>query len=478
MSGPKDKLLAEVGAVVDRCTSMVDAPALVVAVSGGLDSMVLLHLLCRLVRKRHWKLEVAHFNHQLRGKESDADEVLVGERARALGLRFHSDRGDVQDWAARKKVSIEMAARELRHQFLATIARKTGARTIALAHHQDDQLELFFLRLFRGSSSQALSGMELVSPSPKDPEVRLIRPLLSIPKAELFAYAKRHKIVWREDASNSSLDYQRNRVRQELLPLLEKEYQPALREKIIQTMGMLAEESKVIAELAEQWCRDFESQKPGIRGFEQLPIAIQRQIIHRRLGDKQIAASFQLIEHLRTRPGVYACCETVIPAQKRDKSGKSCRVKREGNGRVTCELAESESPLWNCEEKRVRVLNGNWVFGGVRFCLRVSSESDMACPKGFENARREIFDATAIGRSIQLRFWQPGDRYRPIGMQADKKLQDCFTDLKVPLQRRHERLIACAASGEIFWVEGLRISEKFKVTPETRVRLFWWWKRA
>ncbi len=478
MSGPGDKLLAEVGAVLERCPALGEMPTLVVAVSGGLDSMVLLDLLCRLRRSRHWKLEVAHFNHCLRGKESDADEQLVAERARALGLGFHRGAEDVRAWAARKKVSIEMAARELRHQFLATITRKVGAKTIALAHHQDDQLELFFLRLFRGSSMQSLSGMEVVSPSPKDSGLRLIRPLLSIPKAELHAYARERKIVWREDASNSSLDHQRNRVRQELLPLLLERYQPALREKLIQTMEILGAESRVIVQATSEWCLNAESQKPGTPRFEQLPVAIQRQVLYQQLGKERVVANFQLVERLRTNPGELICCEQVLAAQNKDNPGKSCRVNREPSGRLVCERDKGGDASWNDEVKKIQITSKPFRFGDLTFCARVTSKQDIAPPKGFEEATREVFDASAMGTAIELRYWHPGDRYRPIGMQADKKLQDCFTDLKVPPHQRHKLVFGCASSGEIFWIEGLRISEAFKVTSRTRTRLFWWWKRA
>jgi tRNA(Ile)-lysidine synthase len=191
--------------------------AVLVAVSGGLDSMVLLHLLAGLAPDHGWRLAVAHFNHRLRGRSSDADERLVRKAADTLGLPFISDAADVRKYASAHKLSIEMAARQLRHGFLARVARKRGIRTIALAHHADDQVELFFLRLLRGAGGEGLAGMKWKNPSPRHPGIQLVRPLLDCTKSELAAWARRERIPFREDASNASLKFQRNRIRHELL---------------------------------------------------------------------------------------------------------------------------------------------------------------------------------------------------------------------------------------------------------------------
>ena len=135
-----------------------DAQTVMVAVSGGVDSMVLLHILHELAPKHDWRLVVAHFNHQLRGEASDADERLVQETARALGIPSVEERGDVRAEATLGKISIEMAARQLRHDFLARSARDRKIGTVALAHHAGDQVELFFLRLFRGAGGTGLGG--------------------------------------------------------------------------------------------------------------------------------------------------------------------------------------------------------------------------------------------------------------------------------------------------------------------------------
>src|SRR5258706_520992 len=167
---------------------------MLVAVSGGLDSVVLLHLLHTLAAKHEWKLTVAHFNHQLRGRDSNADERFASATAARLKLPCVAGRADVRAHAKERGLSIEMAARELRHDFLARTAKQLRLSTIALAHHADDQVELFFLRLLRGTGNEGLAGMKWRAPSPADSTLELIRPLLDVSHAELEQYADVNRI--------------------------------------------------------------------------------------------------------------------------------------------------------------------------------------------------------------------------------------------------------------------------------------------
>src|SRR5207247_1622394 len=155
---------------------------------------------------------------------SDADERLVERTARRLGVPFATGRGDVKAYAKAHGLSIEMAARTLRHEFLARTALEKNIRTVALAHHADDQVELFFVRLLRGSGVEGLAGMKWTAPSPSQPKVKLVRPLLGCSRAQIESFARQAKIDFREDQTNRSLDFFRNRVRRELLPMLREKY--------------------------------------------------------------------------------------------------------------------------------------------------------------------------------------------------------------------------------------------------------------
>ena len=221
-----------------------------VAVSGGPDSVALLHLLVRLAPELGLDLGLAHFDHGLRGEDSRADADFVADLARRLGLPCHQGRGQVRDAARRDKVSLQMAARKLRLQFLQDTRRGHGYAKLALGHTADDQVELFWLRLLRGAGLEGLKGMW-----PATPE-GLVRPLLAVGKAVLLAWLEQEALPYRLDASNLSRAYLRNRVRLDLLPHLTRSYNPRLAQTIWRTQSLLQEDERFLArDTAAAWDR-------------------------------------------------------------------------------------------------------------------------------------------------------------------------------------------------------------------------------
>ncbi len=432
------------------------------AVSGGVDSIVLLHLLKKLSATNRWDLTVAHFNHQLRGKASDADETFVHQTAAAMKLPFVARRADVKKFARGSKLSIEMAARKLRHGFLAHEAEERGIKTIALAHHADDQVELFFLRLLRGAGGSGLAGMKWRSPSPANNKISLVRPLLNFSKAELEQLAKENKIQYHEDATNFSTDFQRNRIRYELLPLLRRRYQPALNKTILRLMEIIGAEADFASDTASQWLQGNKF-SPGGRDFEKLPVAVRRQILKSQLIGLGITADFDLVESLRTSADQPV---TVVA---------NVSVSRDEKGRVN--VQEHPASKFDENQLTVKLNKSGWAIldgAKLRWQFAVPEKRKFAPPT--KKARTEFFDAEKMDKEIILRHWQPGDRFQPIGIKALAKLQDIFTNQKIPRAQRH-RLIVAESDGEIFWVEGLRISENFKLTPQTKRQLIWQWRR-
>lgn len=457
-----------------------------VAVSGGLDSMVLLHLLKTLSRRHRWRLVVAHLNHLLRGRSSAADERLVRRIAARLGLRVVVERAPVRRFAEHHGLSIEMAARRLRHGFLARTAARLGIRTVALAHHADDQVELFFLRLLRGAGSDGLAGMKWHSPSPARRGIQLVRPLLDLPKRALEAYATVNRIPYRQDASNASLDIQRNRLRQQLLPLLRKKYQPALDRIVPRVMEILEAEASVITEFARVWLARNASRAPRPKGpetspamclppsgshtrptrFEALPVGIQRRCVQLQLLECGVSPEFELVEQLRLNVGR----PVNLPGPGR------WRVIRSESGSVSLQQPDKASmPANTSRLVELGAHRGRTTLEGVRFRWRIDSKKGTQRPKTASGC--EFFDADRVGSPIFLRHWLPGDRFQPIGMPRAIKLQDFFTNQKVPRRRRHELLVATTALGEVFWVETMRISERFKLAKSTIRRLQWEWLR-
>jgi len=462
--------------------------AILAAVSGGLDSMVLLHALHQLSSRHRWHLTVAHFNHQLRGRSSDADEKLVRQTAAAMRVPFVAGRANVKEFAQKSKWSVEMAARKLRHDFFARTAKERKIRVIALAHHADDQVELFFLRVLRGAGGEGLAGMRWRAPSPADSKIMLVRPLLDATKAELRGFARENKIRFREDATNASLDLPRNRVRHELLPLLRRHYQPALAKTVLRLMEIVGAEADLVGETARQWLvskqkvgrtpRPVLARKPGRADllvgldarqrvptrlvFNDLPVAVQRRALQLQLSEAGVPADFDLIESLHESADVPVSLSPELS------------VLRDATGAVSLRLAQRYD--FNAREMVVRLAGraGDVEFDGVHFGWRLEAGPNFARPH--DRKACESFDADKVGGRITLRHWRPGDRFQPIGLKSPVKLQDLFTNRKIPRARRRDLVVAATENGGIFWVEGLRISENFKLTPQTRRRLVWRWR--
>jgi tRNA(Ile)-lysidine synthase len=433
------------------------AQSVLVGVSGGVDSLVLLHVLARLAHIHRWSLTVAHFNHQLRGRSSRADEALVRRTAAKLGLACVVEQGDVRTCAQQSKLSLEMAGRELRHDFLARVARQRRIRTIALAHHADDQVELFFLRLLRGAGTEGLAGMRWRSPSMSDARITLVRPLLDQPKEALLSFAREEGIAFREDRSNALPDFLRNRLRHQLLPLLRKHYQPALNKVVLRQMEILGAEADFLDHTARQWLRGKLK-----TAFTKLPLAVQRRCLRWQLLEFGVAPAFELIERLREDAG------------RPVTVGPNAEVYRDIHGRIHWRRATRFG--FDSREQRLELKgqSGSIHFGSLVIQWRIVRAKSVRPPKRAE--AREYFDADKVGSPVTLRHWRAGDRFQPSGMKAAVKLQDLFTNWKIPRARRHALVVATTACGEIWWVEGCRISELFKLSATTKRRLEWRWR--
>ena len=444
---------------------------ILVGVSGGLDSMTLLHALHELSSHHRWRLTVAHFNHQLRGRSSDADEKLVRQTAAAMKLPFAAGRANVKEFAKKTKLSIEMAARKLRHDFFARAAMERKIRVVALAHHADDQVELFFLRVLRGAGGEGLAGMKWRSPSPVDSKIMLVRPLLDTTKEYLRGFACENKILFREDATNTSLDLPRNRVRNELLPLLLRRYQPALTKTVLRLMEIVGAESNLAGEAARQWLKETGRDGPpgrlrtprrGVPSFEKLPVAVQRRALQLQLAELGVSVDFDLVEQLRASANRFVSVNSTLSVLRNAAGGVKLRTRLPAEFNASKLAVDLAGRAGEAAFDGVRV---RWRFDAVKKIKRPAARP--AC---------ESFDADKVGGKITLRHWRPGDRFQPIGLKSSVKLQDLFTNRKIPRARRCELMVAAAGNDEIFWVECLRISENFKLTTQTKHRLVWRWQ--
>ena len=245
------------------------------AVSGGADSVVLLHL---LVKTGYRNLVVAHFNHQLRGKASDGDALFVKRLAKKFGLPFEIGEADVRKLAASQKWSLETAARDARYAFFAKVAKKHKTRFVTLAHHADDQVETCLFNFLRGSGIAGLAGMKPKSKRSVDGvQLELLRPLLSITKEELLSYLKERKIRFREDATNAVADASRNKLRLKVIPLIEELLGASFKGSIARNARLLADEEELLSSLASPIALQ---DKLSAKILRELHPALRRRVLH------------------------------------------------------------------------------------------------------------------------------------------------------------------------------------------------------
>jgi len=451
-------LVEHVRGSFDRHRLWPESGPLVVAVSGGLDSVVLLALLRHLSPGAGVALVVAHAHHGLRAEAEDDCQFVAG-LAHEAELPFVSERLPVRDNLAVSRDSLEMTARRLRHAFLARAALAHGARRVALAHHAGDQAELFLLRLLRGSGGAGLGGMRPLSPSPADARISLARPLLDIPATQLREFAAAEGLEHREDASNSDRNIPRNRVRHELLPLLRREYSPAIGDLLLRTGELVGAEADFVQAEARRW-RLAQRRKR----FELLHVALQRAILREQLWELGGDADFELVERLRLN-------STRVSARR------TTTLRRTPEGKVLRDEAEALEFSPHETSASLRGRTGSVTFDGVEIAWAKADDSGLV-PRKVKVLGRELFDAARVGSRIRLRHWRPGDRFQPLGLEKPAKVQDLLVNRKVPAAGRRELVLATTAAHEIFWVEGLPPGERFKITPVTRRRLVWTWRRA
>ena len=425
---------------------------LIIACSGGVDSMVLLNLTSRLT-KEYPDLSpiVAHFNHSLRGEESDSDESLVKEAAAELGLPFKGTRIDIHKAAKERKESIELTARVLRHDFLADIAKEHKAFAVALAHHQDDQVETLLMRLVRGTGGNGLEGIKPASPSPSSAEITLIRPLLSFSKAEIESHARSNTIRFNTDSSNNDTEIDRNWVRKKIIPTLDKLGNGRFPNTFLRSMQISSDENNFVKGEATHWlAKGFNS------GFQKLPIALRRQIVFLQLQDLNVSPRAQLIDALLEETE----STVVFPENKvisLDDYGE-CRLIEQNQSSLPTPIdfdpftsSTGVSP-WGQSQLRWRMIEPAEAQQSVR------EKKQGAHPSS------EWLSIDNASPPFQIRTWKDGDRYSPLGLKGTTKLKDAFISRKIPNDAKRHAAILIDAKNTILWVQHLLPSQEAAVT--------------
>jgi tRNA(Ile)-lysidine synthase len=429
-------------------------------VSGGPDSLALLHYLHSL----HYPLLVASFNHRLRpGAETDIN--FVRAFAASLGLPFVTDSADVAAHAAAQGLSIEEAARELRYQFLFREARKAGAQVVAVGHTADDQAETVLMHFLRGSGLSGLKGMPARIILPVfDAEIPLVRPLLNWTRSDTEAYCRQHALEPRIDPTNTDTHYFRNRLRHELLPILEQ-YNPQIRQSLARSAQTLQRDYTLLNSLIETaWQKTVRSSGPEFVEFERAGLEKLDPGLTRNLFRK---AAFEL------RPGLrdidFEALERAATLKPVDLAG-GLKTYLEGDSLyLTSDTASLPSTVWPQISAPFSLLAGRTALGNGWFltCQEMNADNLQAVARSNPDKLTAWLAAELNTGGLQARAYRSGDRFEPLGMPHQTiKLAELFINQKIPQRLRRAWPVICV-SDEIAWVPGLRQAEPFKITEKT-----------
>lgn len=445
-----------------------DGSHILVAVSGGADSIALLHVLKAQASQRRWRLTVGHLHHGIRGKMADRDAAFVKTVARALKIPCVVGRADVPVLAARDGVSIEMAARRARYAFLAKTADKVRADVVVTAHTADDQVETFFLKLCRGAGRGALGGVRAVVPlaelAPEGLALRqkVVRPLLGATRIEVLEYLRRHNMEWREDSSNTDPAFLRNRVRHELLPLLERDYNPRVRDVVCKTMEVLGAEDEWLDAMARDILARCMSGTKGVMDgllLSSYPVAARRRVIRLWLVGQGVPE--EVVDF-----GVVGCVDGMLSRKSGSQSldiGMGYRVVRNYE---RLSVKRGGKPGAFCVRLAVP---GETLIPEIGVRVEASIGEGVARARGGKPgdlpAEATVDVAVWRKRAMVVRSRKAGDRMRPFGMKGTKKVQDIMVDEGVPCGER-DRVAVFECGGEIVWIPGYRIADGWAVARE------------
>ena len=449
--------------------------SVLVGVSGGPDSVALLYGLFELKHELSLDLAIAHLNHSARGKESDRDAEFVRGLGKTLQLKTLIEKLDVAAYQAKTKSSFQEAARNLRLEFFQTEMVQVGANKIALGHTSDDQAETVLINLLRGSGLKGVGGMSPV-------RYPYIRPLFHCSRPEVVGFLKNKGISYCHDSSNEKNDYLRNRIRLELIPFLQKEYNPQIIENLFEASQIFRADDDYLRTLEDieferiaSISGDSEVLSMNIEAFGELPLALKRRVarkgIHRMKGDLRKISFFHIQEILHLFEKAENGKRIDLPGQLQvlclGDRVEFKRIQRAGLGVLINEIQEAAND-W------VRPLNipGETSIEKAGLTLKAEIIDPVATGFSADQTNQAFLDFEKTGKNIMIRFFEAGDRLKPLGMKGTKKLKSLFIDEKVPQETRSTVPILTTGDNDIIWVYGTRIAHAYRVTPETSKVLF------
>ncbi len=448
---PSDTCIEKAREAIHRYAMFPQDARVLAAVSGGPDSMSLIHVL----RTLGYQVEAGHFDHQTRSGESARDAAFVQEWTSHEGISCHMGTAPVSSQAITEGRSFEEAARRARYAFLFDVASRIGAQAVATGHHADDQAETVLMRLLRGSSPQGLAG---IPPIRLDGPAPVARPLFTCTREEILAYAQAHGLPFREDASNQDFRHSRNRIRHELLPLLEAGYNPRVRSALVRLGELERAECELITEWAFKLLEHCLSDADTLirQYFIEAPLALRRRVLIEWGYRHGAALPFAIVD------AADAFIREGLPGHSFDLGGgwllHNARAVTEMSG-----MPGRESSVKN--EVRLDVPGQTTAFGQF-FTARILLEPPGGDLRAYCSPQRQVFNADEVGTHFILRRRRPGDRFMPFGLGGTKKLKDYFSGLGLPHGKRDAAVIL-DIGGRIAWVAGMAVDARFAVTRHT-----------
>jgi tRNA(Ile)-lysidine synthase len=433
--------------------------------------MVLLHVMAKL----ELSPVAVHFNHKLR-EEADQEAVFAQEFAQSLGIPFYLGSEGVSDYADNYKLSIEEAARDLRYQFLFQTAAELGAGAVVVAHHADDQVETILMNLLRGAGMTGLLGMQVMSlPTPWSESIPLVRPLLNVWKDQILYYLKDQQLHPIQDPSNLDLGYQRNKIRHQLIPLLE-ELTPGFRYRLLQTAEILSgDEEALNVQTRRIWKECLEEEYPdriqlNAGCFSEQPLGIQRRLIrkalrqlrpdYRELSFQQVTRALALIQN--QAPGLVNWVAKVNLAYSQERILFSTWESEQESDRFP-QLVEEE--VIHCPIEGEISIGRGWFFSVQPLTIPLLQPEKMEFP---EDDYQVWVDQRVMGEETVLRRRRKGDVFSPLGMGGKSmKVSDLMINEKIPAINR-DRWPVLATGETILWIPGVRVGHAARITEKTK----------
>ena len=445
-----------------------------VAVSGGADSVALLRLLLELQPKLGAVLTVVHFNHQLRGKASDRDETFVAKLAAGAGLDFHVGRANVASKAKREKLNVEDAARRARYEFFASLVKQGKITHVATAHTADDQAETVLAHMLRGSGLAGIGGIHVATGD-------VVRPLLGIRRAALRAYLREKKQSWREDATNRDTTKLRARIRTKLIPLLEKQFQPATVEHLAALAEFARDDDAFLNASAEVHCESSAKSGPGGIAVPCLAFRVSPS-----LGRRMVRC---IVKEVKPQAGEWGAkhVEAVLALAERGENGKSLQlpgaveVRRERDQLL---FRVADTTRNDAKSAKQRGDAGAKTFEHAIDLAARETIVDVTClarsfrftkidwPENSEetSSNGSVLNHDALCKPLVLRNWRPGDAFQPLGHRKPHKLKRLLNEKRISRWERDGWPVLTSA-GVIAWARGFPVGAAFAPAPDSRSAL-------